>query len=88
MGGELTVDATAAHSGLGVTESKAVLDNLVVEGGAQCTITADGVLVYSCPGSYAYPARDSPDRLRAEAEPGYRPPTSVEQVERYGSSPT
>jgi hypothetical protein len=55
MGGELTVDATAAHSGLGVTESKAVLDNLVVEGGAQCTITADGVLVYSFPGLVRLP---------------------------------
>jgi hypothetical protein len=50
LGGELTVDATAAHSGLGVTESKAVLDRLVAESGAQCTISPDGVLVYSFPG--------------------------------------
>ncbi|MGI9144963.1 MAG: hypothetical protein ACR2IK_00175 [Chloroflexota bacterium] len=50
VGGELTIDVTAAHCGLSVTESKDALDRLVAESGAQCTITPDGVLVYSFPG--------------------------------------
>jgi hypothetical protein len=50
MGGELTVDATAAHCGLGVIQSKAILDRLVIENGAQLQVTDDGVLVYSFPG--------------------------------------
>lgn len=50
LGGELTVDVTAAHCGLGVVETKAILDKLVVENGAQLQISPDGVLVYSFPG--------------------------------------
>lgn len=50
MGGHLTVDVTAAHCGLGVVESKAILDRLVLESGAQLEVSLDGVLVYSFPG--------------------------------------
>jgi hypothetical protein len=79
MTGAISAALGGAVCGLGITLLAS--DLLLIPGSfVGALVAANGVL--------ALEPRGGTRRLRAGAEPGYRPPTSVEQVERYGSSPT